>query len=482
MLGLNFFRQIWLYDFEFTAPEGDNPDVICLVAHELHSGQKLRLWRDELGAEPPFSTAADVLFVAYYASAEVGCHLALSWPVPLRLLDLFTEFRCLTNGTPPPCGNGLIGALAYFGLDSIGSVEKEEMRALAMRGGPWTRTERSALLDYCELDVAALTRLLSAMLPSIDLPRALLRGRFMVAAARIERNGVPVDTETLGRLKRHWHDIEDRLIADIDTDYRCYVGRSFSEGRFAEWLARAGIRWPALESGRLELKDEVFRQAARTHPEIAPLRELRYALSQIWLNELPVGKDGRNRTILSAFRATTSRNQPSSTKYIFGPGVWLRGLVKPPRGYGICYLDWEQQEFAIAGALSGDPLMLDAYRSGDPYLAFAKQAGAAPPDATKLTHKAAREQFKQCVLAVQYGMGPDSLACVSGNLGSMRASSCACTVKPTAFSGAGPTITSPGPWRGTACKPRLAGNCMSQPSRMCALWQIFRCRAPAQKC
>ena len=116
MLGLNFFRQIWLYDFEFTAPEGDNPDVICLVAHELHSGQKLRLWRDELGAEPPFSTAADVLFVAYYASAEVGCHLALSWPVPLRLLDLFTEFRCLTNGTPPPCGNGLIGALAYFGL------------------------------------------------------------------------------------------------------------------------------------------------------------------------------------------------------------------------------------------------------------------------------------------------------------------------------------------------------------------------------
>jgi hypothetical protein len=50
-------------------------------------------------------------------------------------------------------------------------------------------------------------------------------------------------------------------------------------------------------------------------------------------------------------------------------------------------------------------MMMDAYRSGDPYLAFAKQAGAAPPDATKVTHKAVREQFKQCVLAVQYGMG-----------------------------------------------------------------------------
>ena len=53
---------------------------------------------------------------------------------------------------------------------------------------------------------------------------------------------------------------------------------------------------------------------------------------------------------------------------------------------------------------------MDAYRSGDPYLAFAKQAGAAPPDATKATHKAIRDQFKSAVLAVQYGMGADAPA------------------------------------------------------------------------
>ncbi len=54
--------------------------------------------------------------------------------------------------------------------------------------------------------------------------------------------------------------------------------------------------------------------------------------------------------------------------------------------------------------------MMDAYRSGDPYLAFAKQAGAAPLWATKVTHKAVRDQFKSTVLAVQYGMGANSLA------------------------------------------------------------------------
>src|SRR5262249_42724735 len=48
--------------------------------------------------------------------------------------------------------------------------------------------------------------------------------------------------------------------------------------------------------------------------------------------------------------------------------------------------------------------------SGDPYLAFAKQAGAVPPDATKESHGTVRDLFKACVLAVQYGMGEASLA------------------------------------------------------------------------
>jgi hypothetical protein len=54
--------------------------------------------------------------------------------------------------------------------------------------------------------------------------------------------------------------------------------------------------------------------------------------------------------------------------------------------------------------------MAEAYHSGDPYLAFAKQAGAAPAAATKDTHKAVRNQFKSTVLAVQYGMGAEALA------------------------------------------------------------------------
>jgi len=404
------FREVWAVDFEFGAVAGENPQPVCLVAWELRSGRRLRLWRDDFGIGPPYPTGPDVLFVAYYAAAEISCHLALGWPVPERVLDLFTEFRNRTNGVPTGNGAGLLGALAYHGLDGIGALEKDEMRALVLRGWPWSDVERAQILDYCESDVAALARLLPAMLPNVDLPRALLRGRYMSAVARMERNGVPVDISTLELLKRNWSKIQDQLIAEIDADYGVFEGRSFKADRFATWLAQAGIPWPRLDSGRLDLKDDVFREMARGYPMIAPLRELRSALSEMRLSDLAVGRDGRNRTMLSAFRARTGRNQPSNTKFIFGPSVWLRGLIQPPPGCGIAYIDWQQQEFGIAAALSRDPLMMEAYRSGDPYLTFAKQAGAAPPDATKATHKAIRDQFKSAALALNYGMGVEGLA------------------------------------------------------------------------
>ena len=306
------------------APHGERPEPVCLVARELKSGRTTRLWRDQFGPVPPYPIEPDCLFVAYYASAELGCHLALGWPMPARILDLFTEFRCQTNGLSTVAGRGLIGALTAYGLDSIGTVEKTEMRDLVMRGSPWTADERAGILNYCESDVDALARLLPAMLPKIDLPRALLRGRYMAAAAHMEHAGVPIDQDSLAAFRANWTNIQDALIARIDADYGVFDGRSFKAAKFAAWLERTGLPWPRLESGELELSDDAFREAARAHPEVAPLRELRSALSELRLNDLAVGGDGRNRCLLSAFQARTGRNQPSNSKFIFGPSIFLR--------------------------------------------------------------------------------------------------------------------------------------------------------------
>jgi DNA polymerase I len=404
------FRQVWCVDFEFGAHPGERPEVRCLVAREFKTGRTIRLWCDEMGSTAPYSLGPDCLFVAYMASAEFSCHLALGWPLPARILDLSAEFRNQTSGLGTIAGRGLIGALASYGLDSIGAAEKKEMQALALRGGPYTEQEKSDLLDYCETDVDALMRLLPAMLPKIDLPRALLRGRYMAASARMESAGVPIDLELLALLRAHWSDMKDELIARIDKDYGVYDGQTFKEFKFADWLERTGQPWPRYDDGSLIMDDKTFRSIAKSNPKVSALRELRWSMSQLRLEDLAVGADGRNRTVLWAFGSKTGRNQPSNTAYIFGPAVWLRGLIKPPSGHGVAYIDWSQQEFGIAAYLSGDPNMIAAYESGDPYLAFAKLAGAVPADATKDSHRDQRNLFKACVLAVQYGMGWGSLA------------------------------------------------------------------------
>jgi DNA polymerase I-like protein with 3'-5' exonuclease and polymerase domains len=96
-------------------------------------------------------------------------------------------------------------------------------------------------------------------------------------------------------------------------------------------------------------------------------------------------------------------------------------LIKPAENRALAYVDWSQQELGIAAALSGDEAMMLAYRSGDPYLEFAKQAGAVPPDATKETHPEERNRFKICSLGVQYGMQAQGLAqSLGGQLATAR--------------------------------------------------------------
>ncbi|MBX9653610.1 DNA polymerase I [bacterium] len=410
MDAFDIYREIWLVDFEFTARPGERPTPICMVARELRTGRLVRLGGNDLYASKlPFPIGDDVLFVAFYASAELGCFLALDWEMPKNVLDLFVEFRCLTNGRLLLNGSSLVGALLFYGLDMIDVSDKTKMRELAVRGGPFTDSESLALLDYCQRDVEALAILLPRMASEIDVPRALLRGRYMMAAAQMEWAGIPIDVETLARLQRNWERIKSQLIQRVDNGFGVYEGRRFKSDRFAAWLVDRGIPWPRLPSGALDLKDDTFRDLARTYPEVGPLRELRHTLGELRLFNLAVGSDRRNRCLLSAFRSKTGRNQPSNSAFIFGPSRWLRGLIKPEPGRAIAYIDYSQQEFAIAAALSGDPAMIGAYRSGDPYLSFAIQARAAPADATRESHGLIRDQFKSCALGVLYGLGEVSL-------------------------------------------------------------------------
>jgi DNA polymerase-1 len=410
------YRAIYAVDAEFFGDDADPKTPVCLVVRNLHTGEFHRYWQDELSnlSRAPFDTGPEALFVAFYSSAELGVFKQLGWSMPERIFDCYVEFVCETNGQQLPAGKSLLGAMAFFGQNTIGAEAKEDMRSLILSGGPWSETERVAILDYCQSDVDALARLFPTLIETwikdeLRLGQALLRGRYMAAVACIEHIGIPLDVDMVTKLRDRWHDIKTGLIAGIDEGYGVFEGGSFKESRFETYLTREGIPWPRLPSGRLALDRDTFRTQKNSHPKLTALYELRVALDELRLNALGVGKDGRNRAMLSPFRSKTSRNQPSTSKFIFGSSAWVRGFIRPAPGFSIAYIDWKSQEIAVAAARSGDEAMWAASETGDPYMAFSIQAGLAPPGATKATHRAVRDRCKTIVLGLQYGMTPEGM-------------------------------------------------------------------------
>jgi hypothetical protein len=411
---LSEYDEINLVDFEFPQRDGERiPPPLCMTRKEWRSGHVDRYWGDELAKlrSPPFGVGPRSVLVAYYASAEVGCFRALGWQTPANILDLFAEFARETSGLPVPCGRRLPGALFHHGLDGVSVTEKDSMISLILRGHPYSPEERRSIQDYNEADVQALDNLLRVMLPRIDLPRALFRGRFMASLAAIEDNGIPIDTEANDTLCEYWTDIQDQLIERIDAGRGIYNGRTFKQEMFAKYLAEQGIPWPVLPSGSLSLSKETFRAMSKVYPEqIAPIGELRNSLSQLRLDGLTIGHDRRNRCLLGAFQSKTGRCQPSSNKYLFGESVWRRGLCRPEPETGLAYCDFKSQEFRLAAALSNDETMLRACRTDDPYIFFGKLTQMIPPDGTAETHGTIREMLKRLCLGIQYGMGYRTLA------------------------------------------------------------------------
>lgn len=431
------FDRVVCVDAEFTPVAGGHVIPICLVAHELVSGKRVRWWHDELGSGPPFPTDDRTLYVCYMAAAEVGFFLACGWPAPARVLDLCVEFRNHTNKAIPKHldgqHHGLIDALEFFGIRETHGytvAEKKTMQDICINGGAEVELHKAGILDYCEADVEVLGPLMERLLlhvraqrkapgaPRRGLAQALHRGWYSGnTVARMEHLGTPIDVDTLGWIQEHRLDVLEHLIEGADREYGVYEGTHFRSGKFREYLAAQELlnTWPRTgKRGYLSTDRDTMKDQARAHPQLENLRQMMLLEGTLRDFKLEVGADGRNRTGIWAFTTTTGRNAPSNAKFIFGASAWWRGLVKPPEGRAIAYVDYSAQEIAIAAALSGDPELIKAVESSDPYIAFAVRAGLAPDGATKATHCGIRNICKIALLGMNYGMQPRSLAAGTG--------------------------------------------------------------------
>lgn len=425
------FRHAWVIDSEYRQPWGERPTPHCIVAYCIITGEWIRYWcGDGIWAPWPFARDGSALFIAFAADAEIGCFLQLGQPIPPYILDLFPEFLRMRNGRPRErYKDGLIDALAYFGEAAMGADEKDALRQLAIRGGPFTPQEPCILLNYCAVDVDATLRLLRHMwrAAQLDHPKifkqALWRGRYMGAVAVMRAIGVPLDMPLLRRFADHFlshgNELSEALIARLGARYNCYDGRTFKVRLFRDYLARQGLLslWPRIEdTGALSLAKEHFSEMAKLFPQLAPLHELRQTLKQLSRIDLEIGQDGRNRVYLAPFRTKTSRNAPSTSRFIFGLPKAFRNLIRAPLGYGLAHHDWASQEMAVAAAIYHDDALWEACADGDPYLAFGKKIGRIAPDVTTEQAKddialnALRQAFKGMTLGILYGMSAFGLA------------------------------------------------------------------------
>jgi hypothetical protein len=426
-------RDVIVLDAEYVGRKGEPVIPVCLCAKSLVTGREWRIF-----AEPgvrqacPLPVESDILYVSFSAPAEWSYFLASGWELPPTILDLYAEEMLLTNTQKDNRGRryvpSLLLTLAEYGLDAMTAAEKEEMRNLILRGHPFSDDERAAILDYCMEDVTSTAALLPAMLPHLNLEEALLRGSFTRAVAWIEHNGIPVDRPAYERLVQNWPELTSSLARHVEQEHGYGVYKpdkdgkmKWSEAGFNAMVERMGLagEWLRTASGKFSIADpdnkpdeeQTFRAMARRYPDLEPLRQTRKFLTTLRHFDLPIGNDGRCRVHPWPWWTATGRSQPKGGGFIFSLPAWARFLIKPGVGQALAYVDLMSAEFGIAGALSGDQAMMDAYRSGeDVYLRLAKMAGAVPPDATKKSHPEQRKLYKVGMLGAQYGQTPIGLS------------------------------------------------------------------------
>ena len=342
----------------------------------------------------------------------------------------------------------------------IDSRRKNKMRDLIISApDKFTDTEKEEIMEYCDDDLKHLPIILPRLMQNINkisgrnkeqiLEIMRGRGEYMAAVAWFETTGIPTDMDAVRNLSRNHWNATSVLIEKLNKDFYPFYEHERKplkvlKGKWVEkkdafekyllqnnllneWprnevtgeqknkAKEAGIPWDSL-LGSLKGDTDTL-DDYKYVPALESLKQTKKSISNLkWFRPEAfqqfadcVGSDNRLRTFYGPFGTQTGRNAPPAKRYTFAMANWLRCTIKAPEGMAVTGIDYKSQEFLIAGLMSCDNNMVQAYRTGDPYCAFAILAGAIPKGGTKHTHPEIRDAYKICALAMLFGMGRDAL-------------------------------------------------------------------------
>ena len=327
---------------------------------------------------------------------------------------------------------------------SIDLNNKDDTRDIIIRANyEEVEANKQRILDYGDSDIDNLVLIYRAHMVEYKRllkrgwnPRQMVneqihRGENMIRTAMMEKIGYPINFNAVKNFALHTDDILGEIAKDCNDQFLDIMPFSWDDSlnrykvdtkAIKNWIASSEYAkgWPkSKKTSEYTLAREEwekrFGDGHVFHEGNFGSQMYRYFYTKQHMNGFQstkgkkqtfwgsVGPDLRVRPWLNPYRAQSSRFQPAATGFIPLKAAWMRSLIQPKKGRAIAAIDYGSEEFLISALWSGDKKMIEAYMSGDVYLAFAKDAGMCPQDATKHTHVNVRQIAKAIVLGISYG-------------------------------------------------------------------------------
>lgn len=402
-------------------------------------------------------------FVSFNVESEASALISLGInPLQMKWVDLYLEYVMLSNhNNDVSKGNqyvrGSVKRISSFSGDKgpknlsaalyklcnikIDSDHKNKMRDLIISNPPsFSDEEKTAIMDYCLSDTVHLPSLLSAVkqkykqtIPSNHLKtlgsEVHWRAEYAIRTAMMVRHGYPINTQWTKNLTDNIPVVMRELIEDINAQFpeikpfkfnKSNAKYSLDTKAVREWIEKSEYRnWEKTETGLFSLSLDAFKKFfnySHDYPRFNfGAQMVRYFNTTQQLKGFSepsgakantfwdyVGSDGMVRPYMNIYGAQSSRSQPSSTSFLFLKTGWMRSLCTAPKGYAVGAIDYSSQEFLLGGLEANDQKMIDAYASGDVYLAYGKEIGVIPKEGTKASHGKQRDAQKPVILGWQY--------------------------------------------------------------------------------
>ena len=297
-------------------------------------------------------------------------------------------------------------------------LDEQARRRLDLKLGPSPEQHADLMLEiYRQLAPAVDSRGFRELYATMELPLARV-------LARMERTGVRIDCAELKRLS----ELMERDIARLTAEIHSLAGKTFNISS-PQQLGRVLFEDLGLPAPTKYGKGKVISTAADVLDELAAEHEivrkvLEYRqltkLKGTYVDALPALLDPRTNRLHTSFNQTgaaTGRLSSSNPNLQNIPirtelGREIRAAFVPREGWKLMAADYSQIELRLLAHMSGDRLLVEAFRNGeDIHTRTAAEVLGVPP---LMVTPEARRSAKAVNFGIVYGISPFGLAAQLG--------------------------------------------------------------------